>query len=161
MNVWLVGMPGSGKSTVGRAVAARLGARFVDADLEVERRAGRSTAEIFQDDGEAAFRSLETEVLSLLANQDGLVVSCGGGAVLDPENRAVMRRSGTVVLLEVPAEVLTARLEGGEPRPVLADRDPLDLWAERAPAYRAAAHHAVDASGGTEDVAARIVEAVA
>jgi shikimate kinase len=160
VNVWLVGMPGSGKSTVGRAVGARVGARFVDADVEVERRAGRPIGEIFEDDGEPAFRRLETEVLSALATEDDLVVSCGGGAVLDPSNRAAMRRSGTVVLLEVPSEVLAARLEGGEPRPVLADRGPAGLWAERAPAYRAAAHHAVDASGSTEDVAARIVEVV-
>lgn len=160
MNVWLVGMPGSGKSTVGRAVAARLGARFEDTDRAVERRAGRRVAEIFEAEGEAAFRRLESEVLADLAREDGLVVSCGGGAVLDPANREVMRRSGTVVFLEVQAEALAARLEAAEARPVLAGRDPVDLWAERAPAYRAAAHHAVDASGAAEEVAARVVEAL-
>jgi shikimate kinase len=157
VNVWLVGMPGSGKSTVGRAVAARLGARFEDADSEIERRAGRSVAEIFGSEGEEAFRRLESEVLADLAEDDGLVVSCGGGVVLDPTNREVMRGSGTVVLLEVPAEALAARLEGSGPRPVLAGRDPGDLWAERAPTYRAAAHHVVDASGSAEEVADRVL----
>lgn len=158
MNVWLVGMPGSGKSTVGRAVAARLGARFQDADREIERRAGRSVAEIFGSEGEEAFRRLESAVLAELAGEDGLVVSCGGGAVLDATNREVMRRSGTVVLLEVPSQALAPRLESAEPRPVLAGRDPEELWAERAPAYRAAAHHAVDGSGAAEEVAGRVLE---
>lgn len=160
MNVWLVGMPGSGKSTVGRAVAARLGARFEDTDRVLERRAGRTAAEIFADEGEAWFRRLESEVVVELAAEDGLVVSCGGGAVLDPANRRAMRRSGIVVLLEVPVEALAARLERSGPRPVLAGRDPATLWSERVGAYRAAAHRTVDGSGPAEDVAARVLEAL-
>lgn len=160
MNVWLVGMPGSGKSTVGRIVASRLGARFRDTDLAMERRAGRPAAELFEALGEAFFRRLESEVVEGLAREDGLVVSCGGGAVLDPANRRVIRRTGTVVLLEVPAEVLRTRLGDAEARPVLVGRDPAALWSERARAYRAAAHRTVDATGPAEEVAARVVEAL-
>lgn len=160
MNVWLVGMPGSGKSTVGRAVASRLGARFEDTDLAVERRTGRAVGDIFGTRGEAFFRRVESEVVAELAAEDGLVVSCGGGAVLDPANRRAMRRSGTVVLLEVPAEALAARLADDEARPVLAGRDPVALWSERAEAYRAAAHRTVDGSGSADEVAARVVGAL-
>lgn len=161
MIVWLVGMPGSGKSTVGRRVARRLGARFVDADREIERRAGMEVEAIFASGGEREFRRLEAEVVADLARRDGLVVACGGGAVLAEANREAMRRSGAVVLLEAPLEVLAERIGRSGGRPLLARGGDLAAMAEaRAEAYRAAADHTVDATGPPAETARRVVEAV-
>ncbi|MGH2739099.1 MAG: shikimate kinase [Actinomycetota bacterium] len=160
--VWLIGMPGSGKSTVGRTVADRLGAEFVDVDGEVERRAGKQVHAIFESDGEAAFRSLEADVIRGLASRDGVVVACGGGAVLDPETRERMRSSGTVVLLEAPIEALAARLgAASETRPLVRAPGDLErLASERVAFYRAAAHVTVDAAAGPAEIAAQIAEAL-
>lgn len=160
MNLWLVGMPGSGKSAVGAELAARLGMRFVDADREVERRAGRPIPGIFAEAGEQGFRSLEAEVIADLAREDGAVVATGGGAVLGPANREAMRASGIVLLLDAPVESLAARVGDAGGRPVL-ERVALDaLAADRAAAYRAAAHHRVDASAPIDEVVERALEVV-
>ena len=100
MIVYLVGMPGSGKSTVGREVAGRLGVPFVDLDEEIERRHGSTVPEIFADEGEAAFRALEARELVEVSRQDPSVVACGGGVVLEPANRIALRNTGTCVYLE-------------------------------------------------------------
>lgn len=162
MNIWVAGMPGSGKSTVGRLLAERVGRRFVDADGEIERRSGRSLADLVDEAGEAAFREVESEVVRDLAAEDGLVVGCGGGAVLDPANRRVMQRSGTVIFLQAPLETLSERIRTSGPRPLVGDGSTLEaLWSERAPAYAAAADHVVDATGTPEEVAARVAEVLA
>jgi shikimate kinase len=153
-HVYLVGMPGSGKSSVGRLLATVLGASFVDLDAEVEASAAASVRDIFEARGEAGFRDLEAEALRRTAAGPTAVVACGGGVVLRPENVERMRSSGTVVHLDAPAEVLAGRVEPAGDRPLLGDRSDLArLHAERAPAYRAAAHVRVDASGAPDRVA--------
>jgi shikimate kinase len=144
----LVGMPGSGKSSVARRVARRTGRAAVDVDAEIERVSGRSIAEIFAAEGEAGFRALEGEVLAaLLAGDEPLVIATGGGAVLRDENRATMRSRGVVVWLRATPTTLAARVGDGRTRPLLAG-DPIGnltrLLAERGDAYAAAAHAIVD-----------------
>lgn len=157
MIVYLVGMPGSGKSTVGPELAARLGVPFVELDAEVQRAAGRTVAEIFREDGEARFRELEAAALSEAATRDPSVVSCGGGVVLEPANRITLRATGEVVFLSVPVEVLASRVRPAAERPLIRAAGDLErLFAEREPLYREFAAHVVDASGPPVEVAAAI-----
>jgi len=111
--VYLVGMPGSGKSSAGRALAEMLGLPFVDLDDEIERAAGRSIPEIFQEQGEPRFRELEREALERAASGPRCVVACGGGVPLREDNRALMRSTGTVVALDVPVKRLWTRVAAG------------------------------------------------
>ncbi len=157
MIVFLVGMPGSGKSTVGPELAARLGVPFVELDTEIERTAGQSVREIFAADGEARFRELEAAALVQAAGRDPSVVSCGGGVVLEPANRVTLRAAGEVVFLSVPLEVLKARVVPSAERPLIHESTDLDrLFRDREPLYREFAAHVVDASGSPQDVAAAI-----
>jgi shikimate kinase len=120
--VWLVGMMGAGKSTVGALLARRLGRPFVDSDEEVERAAGRSVAEIFASDGEAAFRRLEREVVESHLGE-AAVVALGGGAIADAGLRAAVAASGTLVYLRAEEATLLRRLGDCETRPLLAGGD--------------------------------------
>lgn len=149
--VLLVGMMGAGKSTVGRLLAERLGWRYADSDDEVERRSGRTVRELFEAGGEAAFRPLESDALAEALAADGpAVVSVAGGAVLDPQNRALLRRSGTVVWLRASPATLARRVGStGSPdhRPLLAgDRGGAiaRLDAERRPVYEDVSDLVVD-----------------
>jgi shikimate kinase len=162
----LVGLMGAGKSTVGRACAARLGRPFVDVDDVVEASAARPVAAIFAAEGEAAFRALERAALAdVCASPQPLVIACGGGAMGDAESRRLVRRSGFVVWLTADPSTLAARVGGGTERgrrPLLAGPDApeatLDRLARlRAPAYEAAAHVTVDTTGRSVD---DVVEAV-
>jgi shikimate kinase len=163
--VFLVGMMGSGKTSVGRCLAAREEAAFCDLDQRLERITGKTIAALFEQ-GESAFRALERAALRSLVHEPGFaaracVVATGGGAVIDPDNRSVMR-IGTVVYLDVPTDELVRRL-GAElhTRPLLAGDDPrarLDaLLAARRDAYEDGAIR-VDGLGAPETVAARIAE---
>lgn len=157
MIVYLVGMPGSGKSTVGPELAERLGVPFVELDAEVERAAGATVREIFEREGEARFRELEAAALGGAAARDPSVVSCGGGVVLEPANRVTLRATGEVVFLSVPLEVLAARVRPAADRPLIrAEGDLERLYREREALYREFAAHIVDASGPPEEVAAAI-----
>ena len=159
MIVYLVGMPGSGKSTVGGELAGRLGVPFVDLDAEIERREGRTIAEIFASAGEAAFRALEAKELVRAATRDPSVVACGGGVVLEPANRITLRNTGTCVFLDVPIDVLRERVRPSEERPLIRHAGDLDeLLAQREPLYREFAGHVVDGSGDPGSVADAIVE---
>jgi shikimate kinase len=158
-HVYLVGMPGSGKSTAGRALAEVLGLPFVDLDQEIERVAGSPVAEIFRDRGEPGFRSLERAALERAAAGPPSVVACGGGVPLREDNRELMRSTGTVVALDVPVGRLWTRVAAGLPRPLVTG--PVDLRRidrERKAVYREVAHHRVDGAGRPADVAARIAE---
>lgn len=151
----LVGMMGSGKTTVGRAVAERLGRPFTDSDAEVEARCGRTVREIFQSDGEPAFRVLETEVLTeALARDDAPVIAAAGGVVLDGENRDRLVRSAEVVWLTADPAVLAERAASGDHRPLLGD-DPeaalVRFDAERRPLYTEVATHIVDVGERSAD----------
>jgi shikimate kinase len=157
MIVYLVGMPGSGKSTVGPELAARLGVPFVELDAEIQRAAGRTVTEIFEQEGEARFRELEAAALSESATRDPSVVSCGGGVVLEPANRVTLRATGEVVFLSVPLEVLADRVRPAAERPLIRASGDLErLFREREPLYREFAAHVVDASGPPTEVAAAI-----
>ena len=119
----LVGMPGSGKTTVGRLVAERLGRSFIDTDELVEQRTGRTPAELIEERGEAAFRALEREAVTEACAVDGAVIASGGGAVLDPLNRWAFMKHGFRVRLDAPVDVLAARLWATPmSRPLLGDR---------------------------------------
>ena len=146
--VVLVGPPGAGKSTVGKRVAKRLGVGFRDTDADIVAGAGKPIAEIFIDDGEEHFRSLEQQaVATALSEHDG-VLSLGGGAVLDPATRALLRQH-TVALLDVDLGHATQRVGLSRDRPVLAlnPRAQLKLLLEqRMPLYREVATFSVDTS---------------
>lgn len=157
MIVFLVGMPGSGKSTVGPELAERLGVSFVELDTEIERAAGETVRDIFASEGEARFRELEAAALVQVAGRDPSVVSCGGGVVLEPANRVTLRAAGEVVFLSVPLDVLKARVVPSAERPLIHEAADLDrLFRDRERLYREFAAHVVDASGSPEDVAAAI-----
>ena len=159
MIVYLVGMPGSGKSTVGAELAGRLGVPFIDLDVEIEHEEGRSVTEIFDAGGEAGFRALEARALVAASTHDPAVIACGGGVVLEPANRITLRNTGTCVYLDVPLEVLEARVEPDADRPLIRSQGDLSRLLEiREPLYREFAAHVVDGSGDPGDVADAIVE---
>ncbi|HEY7399803.1 MAG TPA: shikimate kinase [Actinomycetota bacterium] len=159
MIVYLVGVPGAGKSVVGRELAGRLGVPFVDLDEEIEREAGASVVEIFRSKGEPAFRAMEAAALVEASTHDPSVVACGGGIVLEPANRVTLRATGTCVFLDVPLERLRERVRPAADRPLIQhDGDLERLLAEREPLYREFAAHVVDGSGAPGAVAAAIVE---
>ena len=123
-SLYLVGMMGSGKSSTGRPLAEKLGYGFVDSDSVIAQLAGCSIPEIFQRDGEAGFRALETQVLSAISERHSLVVATGGGVVTRSENWGVMHQ-GIVIWLDVEREQLLKRLEADStPRPLLEEADP-------------------------------------
>ena len=155
LNVILIGMPGCGKSAVGRALAARMGRAFVDCDQEIVRRAGKPIPEIFSRDGESAFREMEASVVADFCRRNGLVIATGGGAVLRKESVRAMRQNGRVILLERAMDALD--MTG---RPLSPNRRALEaLWGAREPLYRAAADIAVDNNAAPEQAAARAEEA--
>jgi shikimate kinase len=157
--VYLVGMPGSGKSTVGRELSGRLGVPFVDLDEQIEREAGTTVAEIFRDEGEPAFRGLEAAALVKASTEDPAVVACGGGVVLEPANRITLRNTGVAVYLDVPLDELRRRVHPAADRPLIRKEGDLEeLFASRGPLYREFAAHVVDASGDPGEVADAIVE---
>lgn len=163
--VFLIGFMGAGKSSVGRSLAARLGRPLVELDREVERAQGATVARIFEHGGEAAFRAAEREALQAACAVPEAVVSCGGGVVLDVRNRELLRTSGTVVLLDVPAEVAVARIGASGSRPLLAEGGEArahDILAERIALYRATADHVVATAGrSVREVAAAVADVLA
>jgi shikimate kinase len=147
-SIYLVGMMGAGKTTVGRLLARRLKLRFVDSDQEIERRCGVKVPTIFDIEGEAGFRAREAQLLAELTALDGVVLGTGGGAVLAEENRRRLAARGTVVYLRARPEDLYARVKHDRNRPLLATGDPLErlrkLHAERDGLYRGIADLVLD-----------------
>ena len=162
-HIVVVGMMGSGKSTVGRIVAQRLGLPFVDSDDEVVARTGRSVTEIFSHDGETAFRQIEADVMSdLLAATSPSVIAAAGGSILNAQTRQKLQ-AATVIWLRVPVEQLVTRTQKGTHRPALAD-DPQSVLAQmekdRSALYAEVAQYEIDASAPIEAVVDAIMEAV-
>jgi shikimate kinase/3-dehydroquinate synthase len=166
-HLFLSGPMGSGKSTVGRLVAERLGWPFVDLDRAIEERAGRSTSEIFRDHGEAAFRTMERELArGTAALEAPHVCALGGGTVVDADTRRVLAQAGTIVTLTAPVDELLRRVDGETGRPLLdrrgtTRREVLEgLLAARASAY-AEAHAVIDTRDASpEQLAERVIAAV-
>jgi shikimate kinase len=147
--VVLVGMPGCGKSTVGKQLARQLGWPFFDSDTEIEARLGHSIREHFERFGEASFRDIESREVARLCGLPQAVLATGGGAVLRPENRAALRSGGNqVIYLRAQVDDLARRLKHDVARPLLQTADPLErlrqLFKERDPLYREVAHYVVD-----------------
>lgn len=162
MLVILIGMMGAGKTTVGREYARRHRMRFVDCDHEVEARTGVKVPTIFEIEGEAGFRRRETQVIDDLTRETDLVLATGGGAVLDPLNRAMMSERGIVVYLNVPTQVLWERTRHDRNRPLLQVPNPRErienLYRERDPLYRAVADIVVDGGRGNPGGMVRLIE---
>jgi len=144
----LVGLMGSGKTTLGRALAKRLNLEFVDSDREIEARTGVGIPTVFEIEGEDGFRKRESQVIAEICRLSSKVVATGGGAVLRPENRVNLRGSGLVVYLSVPPHTLFERTRHDRNRPLLQVDDPLlklkELYAQRDPIYRELADLVVD-----------------
>jgi shikimate kinase len=147
-NLFLVGLPGAGKSTLGRQLARRLAKRFVDADHELERKLGVPIPTIFEIEGEAGFRDREEAALAELTALEGIVLSTGGGAVLRAANRERLKANGTVLYLHAEPAMLWERVRHARHRPLLQTVDPLarlaELYAQRDPLYREVADHVLD-----------------
>lgn len=149
MNIWLIGMMGSGKTTVGRLLAHKRMMDFHDVDAIITTRAAGSVSELWRRSGEDGFRAIEATVVEELAAGDGAVIASGGGAVMQDGNRQAMRRSGLVIWLQASPDILAARLVDADDRPLLADGSSgriTELLEKRLGAYQEAAHHAVDTS---------------
>lgn len=162
--IFLVGMMGVGKTTVGRLLAARLGVPFCDSDEQVAANTGMTVPEIFERHGEPAFRAEESRALQQAAQGDDAVVAVAGGAVLDPENRKLLRERGTVVWLRATVETMARRVGRGTGRPLLGD-DPAariaTLYPQREPLYAELADVTVDVDDARpEDVVEQIVAAL-
>lgn len=155
LNLILIGMPGSGKSSIGRELAARMGREFVDCDAEIVKKAKMTIPEIFARRGERAFRDLEAEVVSGVCREKSRVIATGGGAVLRAENVRAMRQNGAVILVERRLDDLP--MDG---RPLSSSQQALiDMWRVREPMYRAAADACVDNNGPHEDAVQAAKEA--
>ena len=158
-SIYLVGMMGAGKSTVGRWLARRLKLRFFDSDHEVERRCGVKIPVVFDIEGEAGFRTREAQVIEELTALDSVVLATGGGAVLRPENRARLAARGFVTYLHAQPDDLYARVRHDRNRPLLATGNPLgrlrELYQERDPLYREIADLVVETGSQSVQALAR------
>ena len=147
-NIYLVGLMGAGKTTVGRQLARRLGRAFIDSDHEIVERTGVPIPTIFEIEGEAGFRDREEVTIADLTQLVDVVLSTGGGAVLRPANRARLRENGTVVYLHADPNVLWERVRHSRNRPLLQTGDPrirlATLYGERDALYREVADHVIE-----------------
>lgn len=154
-NIVLTGMPGSGKSTVGRVLARQLDRELVDTDTEIIRLAKKPIPEIFAQRGERGFRDLESQVIQEVSRRTGLVIATGGGAILREENVRRLRQNGRIYFLDRPAE----DIQPTDDRPLARDMEAVrQRYAERYPRYTSTADAAVPVRGSAEDVAAAIRE---
>lgn len=158
-NIYLIGMPGCGKTTIGMEVAAKLGVELIDLDRAIVEREGRTIPEIFED-GEAVFRKAETEALKEIASKENLFVATGGGIVTQEENIGIMKCSGKVIFIDASVEFIQDKsaLEG---RPLLKDKKKIyELYNSRIALYRKAADLTVENNGILSDVCRKAEEAV-
>ncbi len=157
LNVALIGMPSSGKSTVGRALAEKLGKKFIDLDEEIVKADGRSIPDIFAAEGEDGFRAKETEQTARFGKENRQLLSCGGGVVKRPENLRALHQNGVVLFIDRPVEALAV----GGSRPLSSSMEALrTMEAQRRPLYRAAADAVVPNTGTLEDALRAAIEAL-
>jgi shikimate kinase len=162
LHIYLVGFMGTGKTAVGRRLAQTLGREFVEMDQVIEEREGKKIVDIFSDHGEEYFRGREKAVLQDIAKASKLVVSCGGGIVIDNENIQVLKKTGVMVCLTASPEVIYERVHSCTQRPLLQVADPKEkireLIKQRQTQY-AQAHYCIDTSSlSVQGVAEKIVE---
>lgn len=144
----MIGPMGAGKTTIGRQLAKKLSAKFHDSDHEVEKRTGADIPWIFEIEGEAGFRKRESQIVSELVQQDNIVLSTGGGVVLNPENRKVLKENGYIIYLQSSPEKLYMRTAGDKRRPLLQGDGKLDqikrILKEREPLYEDLANEVIN-----------------
>jgi len=169
MNIVLIGYRGTGKTSVARALSDRLDKPWIDADVEIERQAGKSIAEIFAESGESAFRDLESKVVAELAKRDGWILALGGGAILREENRVQIKKAGPAVWLTATAQTIHYRMTGDPTtsgkRPDLTATGGLaeieSLLEVRTPIYEACADICVDTEDKSLDqIADEVIQAL-
>jgi shikimate kinase len=160
-HIWLIGMMGSGKTTVGILASQMLDLPFVDTDETVMTTTGKTIPELFQD-GEEAFRMAETSAIADVASGDDSIIAAGGGAILSQDNVTMMRGTGSVILLSVDASTVVERVEIGSSRPLLPTEESVErILTERAEVYRTVANHAVDTVGRTpQEIAMEVASCV-
>ncbi|MFK7850726.1 MAG: shikimate kinase [Akkermansiaceae bacterium] len=164
-NIVLIGFMGSGKSTVGRELHRRLGYALADTDEMIEKSIGKKITEIFKEEGESAFRDFETlQLIEISKNSDERhIISTGGGIVVGPQNRSLLKNLGYVVWLDAPEDVIFERTSRNRDRPLLNNQDAKTkiskLLAEREPWYRETAHLKIDTAGlDSAEIATGILE---
>jgi shikimate kinase len=162
-NLYLVGFMGTGKTSVGRAAAVRLGFQFLDSDHEIERQQGRTVTQIFAEQGEAAFRALEREFIKSGHPSARHVVACGGGLVVPPGMAELLKTKGVVICLHASPETVFRRTQTSRHRPLLDVPDPLarirELLAAREPAYRRAGTVLLTDGRTQSDIVAHVLRA--
>jgi shikimate kinase len=161
-NIFLCGFMATGKSSVGKRLAAKINFEFIDMDAVIEAESGMTIPQIFASQGEPAFRTLESRLVERLAEKTGCVIATGGGAIVNPHNLEIMKRCGVVITLKADLETILQRCGSGEDRPMLRGEDRLvrirTLMEQRAPAY-AQAEIVLDTSSKTiDEVAQDIVD---
>lgn len=149
-NIYLVGLMGAGKTTVGKQLAKQTGKAFFDSDQEIKQRTGVSISHIFEVEGESGFRARESSVLKELTQLSNIVLATGGGAVLSEENRALLKHNGTVIYLRASIDDLWARTRHDKNRPLLQTENPharlSELFTLRDPLYKEVADFVIDTS---------------
>ena len=163
-SIVLCGFMGCGKSTIGSLLAKKCGMAFVDMDKYIEKAEGKTVSEIFEDSGEEYFRMKEREASQELGVKKGLVIAAGGGTLTFPENVEAFKNKCSIILLDIPVEVIKERLKYDTTRPLLAlpDKDEVinRLYNERLPLYRAAADIVVDGAGSPMSVTMSILSQI-
>lgn len=152
-NIILVGMPGCGKTSIGKVLAEYYGRKFVDMDSLIVEKAGKSIPEIFKESGESHFRKIEAEVAREVGKEKELIIATGGGVIVTPENHDALRQNGTVVFINRDINVLPT-----DGRPLSQTNKLNDMFNIRLPLYRSICHHEIDGNGSIEQVADRIKE---
>lgn len=154
-NIILIGMPGCGKSTIGKKLAEKLGKEFIDADQALEAHFGRPITDIIPQDGEAAFRAMETEILQILGKKSGLIIATGGGCVTQERNYPLLHQNGTIFWLKRDLQKLP--IQG---RPLSQKNKLSELYEVRKPLYQAFADITIDNDGNAEQTIQQILEAI-
>jgi shikimate kinase len=162
-NIALIGFMGAGKSTAGKVLAGKLKMDFIELDSLVEQKAGKSISDIFRNDGEPAFRRLESQAAHEAAQSEMTVISCGGGVILDPANIVCLKKNALIIYLKAGPDVILKRVTGSAAvRPLLASDDPAlavsDLLAARCQLYEQSADMVIDTSSlNVDEVVSKII----